>query len=179
MNRNPFPNFDPHAKRRAVEGLPPLADTAALRHARCRNFDNSSQPQSTSSSSNQTDNRVTATDNANLVNLAGAHFTAAGGRPGEDGNAAGGGGVVNVTTNDPHVADVAIAAIRDLSNRTGTSITEAAVSLAKGSNQIAADVAKSQEQFVATASGQKYVLYALVGMIGVLVLPQIFKGKKT
>ncbi len=78
-------------------------------------------------------------------------------------------------------ADLARAAIEAVSRNAAnitTAVGDTVKQLATGSNKIAADVAKSQEQFVATASGQKYVLYALAGIVGLVMLPTFFKGSK-
>lgn len=149
---------------------------------------------STTSTTN-TDRRLT-TYNGDIQNLEGAKFTAYGGgssgggsrRGGPDGpdgppagsgNGGGGGGQINILTANADVARQAILSVTELARRSGDAATAAAQTLAAGSNKIAADVAASQTQFVATASGQKYVLYALAGIVALVVMPQFFKGRKT
>jgi len=92
------------------------------------------------------------------------------------GNSGGVGGTINIVTANADLAKAAIDAVAAIAQSSSTTNADAAQKLAQGSNQIAADVAGSQTQFVATASGQKYVLLALVGVVGVLILPSLFKG---
>ena len=90
----------------------------------------------------------------------------------------GGNSTVNITSANADVALGAINAVSGSARQFATSIGEAAQNLAAGSNKIAADVAASQETFVATASGQKFMVFALLGVAGVFFLPQFFKGSK-
>lgn len=120
-----------------------------------------SDSQSSSSSTTQNTDRRVTTDSGQVFSLQDSNL-----------NLNGGGGIY-VTSADPQVAMAAIQAVTNNSNKVSTSLSE----LAAGSNKIAADVAKSQEQFVATASGQKYVLWAIAAVGGILILPQFFKSK--
>lgn len=81
------------------------------------------------------------------------------------------GGTFNIVSADPEVAKTAINAATGLAGQTLT----AASQLTNASNSIAAQVAASQQEFVATASGQKSVTYivagvAVVGIIGAILL---------
>ena len=120
--------------------------------------------QTTTSTSN-TDKRVTS-GSGEILNLADAKITVSGQ------------GSLNVTSANADLAKSAIASVTELARRTSESANNAAQALAAGSNAIAADVAASQEKFVATASGQKYTLYALVGVAALVLLPPLFKGSK-
>lgn len=75
-----------------------------------------------------------------------------------------GGGAFNVTSSDPEVAKAAIAAS-----------TQAVQTAAKSADA----VVKSQEQFVATASGQKYIVYIVGAVAGVAILGAGFIALKT
>ena len=154
-----------------------------------------SDANSTSSTTTTNTDRRLTTYNGDIQNLEGASFTAyggssagggagRGGRGGQDGQPSsagdgGGGGQINILTANADVARQAILSVTELARRSGDAATAAAQTLAAGSNKIAADVAASQTQFVATASGQKYVLYALAGIVALVVMPQFFKGRKT
>ena len=119
-----------------------------------------------STSTNQVDKRITTTS-GNITAIQDSPVTVRSG------------GTVNLTSSDPQVAAAAINAVANLASNLGESTASAVKQLAQGSNRIAADVAASQEKFVATASGQKYVLWALVGVVGVLMLPSLLKGGKS
>lgn len=84
------------------------------------------------------------------------------------------GGEIRIISNDPASAIAALESMR----AQGEDFLSGAKSLASGSNEIARQVAASQEQFVATATGQKYALWgiAVIGGIGlVIALPRMFK----
>jgi hypothetical protein len=84
------------------------------------------------------------------------------------------GGEVRIISNDPGSALAALEAMQ----RNSEDFLSASTKLAAGSNEIARQVAESQEQFVATATGQKYALWgiAVIGGAFVLIaLPRFFK----
>jgi hypothetical protein len=87
------------------------------------------------------------------------------------------GGEITVINHDPQAAAQAIGAIERTTIDLVNSFTGAATEIVAGSNNIAAQVAQSQEQFVATASGQKYVLYAVAGVAALVILPALMKSK--
>jgi len=80
-------------------------------------------------------------------------------------------GRLDLTVYDPKTALAAL----DFADKANIRTTDAVGALAKGSNEIAAAVAKSQEQFVATASGQKWAVGAIVALGAILVLPSVIK----
>ncbi len=84
------------------------------------------------------------------------------------------GSSVTLINRDPGAVSVAFEALAEQSARS----TEAAVELAKVSSAAASKLAESQEQFVATASGQKYVLYILMGLAALVGLPVLFSFLK-
>lgn len=75
-------------------------------------------------------------------------------------NTLGSGNRITVTTADPQIAAAAINAVASIAG----SGLGAAIGLAQGSNEIAAQVADSQRAFVETASGQKTILYVVGGL---------------
>jgi len=133
---------------------------------------------STSKTETQTtniDERVTS-EKGNILNLGKSSFQVYSG------------GELQMILNDPSSAVAAIEAMGRQSTATieavgrqGEKVLSAAGELARGSNEIAREVAKSQEQFVATASGQSSVVktVAVVGGLGLLVLllPKFLKEK--
>lgn len=70
------------------------------------------------------------------------------------------GGPLTITSTDAEIAQRAIEAAENLSAKS----MDAAKDFALNSNNIAAKVADSQTQFVATASGQKTILYVVGGL---------------
>ena len=137
-------------------------------------FSQAEQSAQTSTSTTNTDRRLTTTS-GDILNLEGATISAAGG-VGREG-AGGAGGTINVITSNADLAKAAIQSVTALAASSGAAVANAAQAFAQGSNKIAADVAASQEKFVATASGQKFMVYALAGVVGLLLIPKIF-GKK-
>jgi hypothetical protein len=92
----------------------------------------------------------------------------------QDSSIAVSGGTLDLTVYDPKTALAAL----DFADKANIRTVDAVGALAKGSNEIAAAVAKSQEQFVATASGQKWAVGAIVALGAFLVLPVMIKSYK-
>ena len=84
------------------------------------------------------------------------------------------GGSVYVTSANAELAKSALATAESI----GMAANETARKLAAGSNAIAAEVAASQAQFVAVASGQSAVIKLLVGMGLVFGGVYVFTRKK-
>lgn len=86
-----------------------------------------------------------------------------------------GGGTVNLITKDPESAIVAIKEISAQTQRLAGDLLSATTELTQGSNEIAAQVADSQKEFVATASGQSTAVLLLAGAVAVVAIPTIVK----
>lgn len=69
-------------------------------------------------------------------------------------------GTVTLTTNDPAVAEKAL----ELAKSQNEAVLEALTNLSSQSNESAQLVTTSQEKFVETASGQKWVVWAVIGL---------------
>lgn len=85
-----------------------------------------------------------------------------------------GGGAVTFQTADPMIAKAAIDSAQSLAQGAfGT-----ASSLSQASNTIAAQVADSQRSFVETASGQKTILWVVLGFAALVIAPALFGKAK-
>ena len=79
----------------------------------------------------------------------------------------GNGSTVSLSIADPSIVTNAFDALQKSTTAAFEQINSTTKQLAQGSNNIAAEVAKSQEQFVATASGQRWLVYA-IGIVALI-----------
>lgn len=81
------------------------------------------------------------------------------------------GGQLTLTMNDPGAARAALDAMSEQS----AAQADAAARMVQNSNAAAEKVVKSQEQFVATATGQKAVLWIVAGLAAIVVIPTLLR----
>lgn len=119
---------------------------------------------SSSTSTANTDKSIT-TQSGNVLALDGVTLTV------------GNQGAISIVNSDPATARDAIAAI----SAGNTNLVSAVTQLNANANAAAKEVVASQREFVATASGQKSITYAVAivgGVIALVALPKVLQSFK-